>query len=383
MKAGKGRLQGFGHRVYKNYDPRATIIKQTADEVFEVTGKNPLLDIALKLEEVALSDDYFISRKLYPNVDFYSGLIYQAMGFPMEMFTVLFAIPRTSGWLAHWHRDARPGLAHRPAPPAVRRRRGPRLRPDVLPLGPRWVIPIAQVDAFTDRPFGGNPAAVCLLDGPADEQWMQSVAAEMQPVGDGVPRGPGRRRRPVPRGGCAGSPRCRGRPVRPRHAGGRPPSARRSGRSPAEVAAVRHACRASLTARQIGDGWIELDFPADPPVEAEAPGGLLEALGITEAVTVARGRSDWLVEVPCAEEVRATAPDFASLAAVAEVGRGVIVTAVGDGLARHRLPVLRAGRGHRRGPGHRLGPLPRSPRSGPSGWPPPTSWPTRPRPGAA
>ena len=102
VKAGKGRLQGFGHRVYKNYDPRATIIKKTADEVFEVTGKNPLLDIALKLEEVALADDYFISRKLYPNVDFYSGLIYQAMGFPIDMFTVLFAIPRTAGWLAHW-----------------------------------------------------------------------------------------------------------------------------------------------------------------------------------------------------------------------------------------------------------------------------------------
>ena len=97
-----GRLQGFGHRVYKNYDPRATIIKETADEVFAVTGKNPLLDIALKLEEVALSDEYFTSRKLYPNVDFYSGLIYQALGFPIEMFTVLFAIPRTAGWLAHW-----------------------------------------------------------------------------------------------------------------------------------------------------------------------------------------------------------------------------------------------------------------------------------------
>jgi citrate synthase len=97
-----GRLQGFGHRVYKNYDPRATIIKQTAEEVFAVTGKNPLLDIALKLEEVALSDDYFISRRLYPNVDFYSGLIYQAMGFPTDMFPVLFAIPRTSGWLSHW-----------------------------------------------------------------------------------------------------------------------------------------------------------------------------------------------------------------------------------------------------------------------------------------
>ena len=102
VKAGHGKLQGFGHRVYKNYDPRAKIIKKTADAVFEVTGKSPLLDIALKLEEVALSDDYFISRKLYPNVDFYSGLIYQAMGFPLDMFTVLFAIPRTSGWLAHY-----------------------------------------------------------------------------------------------------------------------------------------------------------------------------------------------------------------------------------------------------------------------------------------
>ncbi len=95
-------LEGFGHRVYKNFDPRAKIIKQTADAVFEVTGKNPLLDIALKLEEVALADDYFVSRKLYPNVDFYSGLIYQAMGFPTEMFTVLFAIPRTAGWLSHY-----------------------------------------------------------------------------------------------------------------------------------------------------------------------------------------------------------------------------------------------------------------------------------------
>ncbi|MDA8263589.1 MAG: citrate (Si)-synthase, partial [Actinomycetota bacterium] len=102
VKEGRGRLQGFGHRVYKNYDPRARIIKRVADEVFEVTGKNPLLDIALKLEEVALSDDYFISRRLYPNVDFYSGIIYQAMGFPVDMFPVLFAIPRMSGWLSHW-----------------------------------------------------------------------------------------------------------------------------------------------------------------------------------------------------------------------------------------------------------------------------------------
>ncbi len=103
VKSGTGsKLMGFGHRVYKNFDPRATIIKKAAYDVFEVTGKNPLLDIALKLEEAALSDDYFVSRKLYPNVDFYSGLIYQAMGFPVDMFTVLFAIPRTAGWLAHW-----------------------------------------------------------------------------------------------------------------------------------------------------------------------------------------------------------------------------------------------------------------------------------------
>ena len=103
VKSGNGtRLMGFGHRVYKNFDPRATIIKKTAYDVFEVTGKNPLLDIALKLEETALSDPYFIERKLYPNVDFYSGLIYQALGFPVAMFTVLFAIPRTVGWLAHW-----------------------------------------------------------------------------------------------------------------------------------------------------------------------------------------------------------------------------------------------------------------------------------------
>ena len=103
VKSGEGtRLMGFGHRVYKNYDPRAKIIKKAAYEVFEVTGKNPLLDIALELERIALEDEYFVKRKLYPNVDFYSGLIYQAMRFPTEMFTVLFAIPRVSGWLAQW-----------------------------------------------------------------------------------------------------------------------------------------------------------------------------------------------------------------------------------------------------------------------------------------
>ena len=102
VKAGDGRLMGFGHRVYKNYDPRAKVIKRVADEVFEVTGRNPLLDIALELERIALEDEYFINRKLYPNVDFYSGLIYQSMGLPVSMFPVLFAIARTSGWLAQW-----------------------------------------------------------------------------------------------------------------------------------------------------------------------------------------------------------------------------------------------------------------------------------------
>jgi citrate synthase len=134
VKAGERRLMGFGHRVYKNYDPRARIIKECAYKVFDVTGRNPLLDIALELERIALLDPYFVDRKLYPNVDFYSGLIYQAMGFPTEMFPVLFAIPRTAGWLAQWEeqsRDpetkiARPrqifcGSAKRDVPPMVGR----------------------------------------------------------------------------------------------------------------------------------------------------------------------------------------------------------------------------------------------------------------------
>src|SRR5205814_2104588 len=102
VKGGNERLMGFGHRVYKNYDPRAKIIKQAADDVFEVTGRNRLLDIALELEKIALEDEYFVSRKLYPNVDFYSGIIYQALGLPTAMFPVMFAIPRTVGWLAQW-----------------------------------------------------------------------------------------------------------------------------------------------------------------------------------------------------------------------------------------------------------------------------------------
>jgi len=105
VKAGELKLMGFGHRVYKNYDPRAAIIKRIADEVFDVMGKNPLLDIALECERIALEDDYFVKRRLYPNVDFYSGLIYQSMGFPVTMFPVLFAIPRMSGWIAQWEEN--------------------------------------------------------------------------------------------------------------------------------------------------------------------------------------------------------------------------------------------------------------------------------------
>jgi citrate synthase len=102
VKAGEGRLMGFGHRVYKSYDPRARIIKRMAEQVFEVKGRSPMLDIALELERIALQDDYFVKRRLYPNIDFYSGLIYQAIGFPVEMFPSLFAIPRTAGWIAQW-----------------------------------------------------------------------------------------------------------------------------------------------------------------------------------------------------------------------------------------------------------------------------------------
>ena len=102
VKRGELRLMGFGHRIYKNYDPRATIIKRIAAEVFDVTGKNPLIDIAVELERIALQDEYFVSRKLFPNVDFYSGIIYEAMQIPVDMFPVLFAIGRTPGWLAQW-----------------------------------------------------------------------------------------------------------------------------------------------------------------------------------------------------------------------------------------------------------------------------------------
>jgi citrate synthase len=102
VKAGEFRLMGFGHRVYKSYDPRARILREMAPAVFEATAQNPLIDIAVELERIALEDEYFVSRNLYPNVDFYSGIIYQALGFPVTMFPVLFAIPRTAGWLAQW-----------------------------------------------------------------------------------------------------------------------------------------------------------------------------------------------------------------------------------------------------------------------------------------
>jgi citrate synthase len=148
VKGGKGgRLMGFGHRVYKSYDPRAKIVKELADEVFKVVGVDKDLEIALELERIALSDEYFISRKLYPNVDFYTGLIYRSMAFPMEFFTVLFAIARTAGWLSQWEemlldkeqKIARPrqiytGAAERPYKPRIEHRHtvGPRTQKDAL-----------------------------------------------------------------------------------------------------------------------------------------------------------------------------------------------------------------------------------------------------------
>ena len=136
VKNGNEQLMGFGHRVYKNFDPRATIIKKACDDVFEVTGVNPLLEIAKELEKIALEDEYFIKRKLYPNVDFYSGLIYEAFQFPPEMFTVLFAIGRTPGWLAQWH-GARAGQGAEDRPPQADLHRRPRtrLRPGVASAG--------------------------------------------------------------------------------------------------------------------------------------------------------------------------------------------------------------------------------------------------------
>jgi citrate synthase len=138
VKAGERRLMGFGHRVYKNYDPRARIIKEMADQVFAEMGKNSLLDIALELERIALEDEYFVSRRLYPNVDFYSGLIYQSMGFPLDLFPSLFAIPRTAGWMAQWEemlRDPETKIA----------------RPRQIYLGPAHRDYVAMEDRETTR----------------------------------------------------------------------------------------------------------------------------------------------------------------------------------------------------------------------------------------
>ena len=129
VKAGKERLMGFGHRIYKNYDPRAKVIKRMADQVLRRDRLIPLLDIAPELEKIALEDEYFVSRKLYPNVDFYSGFIYQALGIPVEMFPVLFAIPRTAGWLSQWEEiAARHGAEDRAAAADLRRQRSAFLR---------------------------------------------------------------------------------------------------------------------------------------------------------------------------------------------------------------------------------------------------------------
>ena len=141
VKAGKCKLMGFGHRVYKNYDPRARIIKQVAEEVFEVTGRNPKIDIAIELERIALSDDYFIKRRLYPNVDFYSGIIYQAMGFAPDAFTVLFAIPRTVGWLAQWQEMLLDGEQKIARPRQVYIGAAQR---DVVPIAQRGVMAMAM-----------------------------------------------------------------------------------------------------------------------------------------------------------------------------------------------------------------------------------------------
>jgi citrate synthase len=152
VKSKDEKLMGFGHRVYKNYDPRAEIIKKHVDEVFEVTGKNPKLDIATELEKRALDDDYFIERKLYPNVDFYSGLIYEALNLPPDMFTVMFAIPRTSGWIAQWRemqQDEETKIA----------------RPRQIYTGSREkdYVPIEQREKLTEKPRAEtnliNPAA--------------------------------------------------------------------------------------------------------------------------------------------------------------------------------------------------------------------------------
>ena len=178
VKGGEGRLMGFGHRVYKSYDPRAKIIKRVADEVFEVTGKNPLLDIALELERIALEDDYFVKRKLYPNVDFYSGLIYQAMGFPVDMFPVLFAIPRTAGWLAQWEEMlTRSGAENRPPAAGLRRLGAPGLRSDGS----------ARVGHGRDDAHRGRTGRSPGLESPASLAAMVAASCAAQPSDGRLP----------------------------------------------------------------------------------------------------------------------------------------------------------------------------------------------------
>jgi PhzF family phenazine biosynthesis protein len=207
-------------------------------------------------------------------------------------------------------------------------------------------LPIAQVDAFTDRPFAGNPAAICLLDGPADDQWMQAVAAELnQPETAFLEALPADADADAGGAGAVAG------------AGDGPTWRLRWFTPVCEVELCGHATLASahhlltdlgvdpggaplrfvtlsgvLTARPLRDGWIQLDFPVDHPIETEAPEGLLPALGIEKAASVARGRTQWLVEVPCPEEVRTLAPDMAALSVVPDASHGVIVTSVGDGL---------------------------------------------------
>jgi len=196
-------------------------------------------------------------------------------------------------------------------------------------------LPYAQVDAFTDRPFAGNPAAICLLDGPADPAWMQSVAAEvnqsetafLEPLADGAVEGDGPAWRlrwftPVCEVELCGHATLAAAHHLLTDHGVDP------GRSPLRFVSLSGV----LTARPTGGGWIELDFPVDQPVEAEPPAGLLDALGVPSALTVARGRTDWLVEVPSSDDVRGATPDLVALGRLPEVGRGVILTAVGDGL---------------------------------------------------
>ena len=185
VKNGNEKLMGFGHRVYKNYDPRATIIKKACDDVFEVTGVNPLLEIAQELEKIALEDEYFVKRKLYPNVDFYSGLIYEAFQFPPEMFTVLFAIGRTPGWLAQWlELVAGQGAEDRPAQADLHRRPHARLRARLRALGLTRTVPTVKL---TRDDLGRHAVrASCLRGGLRPRQRAHRLGPVRRPIAAGV-----------------------------------------------------------------------------------------------------------------------------------------------------------------------------------------------------